>query len=111
MAEDRDTPIMGSGSEPAELIGTRSADRIKGQRPCAPRRTDPMRASGDEFIATAGEQPLEDPRHDAVVWFTFPSYRPGLREHAGARDRAEQRELGFGGTGSGPTAGQGETNY
>src|SRR5690349_11581093 len=30
-----------------------------GQRSCASAPTDPMRASGDEFTASAGEQPLE----------------------------------------------------
>ena len=49
-----------------------------------------MRASGGEFIASAGERSLEDPRHDTDVWFAFPSDHPGLREHARARDRAEK---------------------
>src|SRR3954466_1922509 len=30
-----------------------------GQRSCASAQTDPMRASGGEFTASAGEQPLE----------------------------------------------------
>src|SRR6266851_4651973 len=40
----------------------RSGGPAQRQRPCPPRRTDPMRASGGEFIAAAGEQSLEDPR-------------------------------------------------
>ena len=52
------------------------------------------------FIMSAGAQSLEDHGHGTGVCCEYVSDRPRLRQHARARDRTEQHQLGIGGTGS-----------
>jgi hypothetical protein len=63
---ERDNLRDSTRIERGSLMRTRSTDTIMASG-LVPRATDPMRASGGEFIASAGEQSLEEPCHDTEV--------------------------------------------